>query len=319
MHATDATNAARTLLFNIHTQDWDDDLLKLLDVPRALLPEVRDCADDFGISEQSLLGSAIAIRGVAGDQHAATVGQACFEPGMIKSTYGTGCFAILNTGEQAVESENGLLTTLAYRLNGKPTYALEGSIFVAGAGVQWLRDELRIIEGAAETEALAGALTDNGGVYLVPAFVGLGAPHWDPDARGAVVGLTRDSGAAHFARAALEAVAYQTHDLAVAMAADAGSSIDTLRVDGGMVANDWLMQFLADVLNVSVERPTISETTALGAAYLAGLQAGVLDSIEDLSSRWQLDRRFEPAMNSTDRVALLAGWQAAVGRVTQTG
>ena len=319
VHATDATNAARTLLFNIHTQDWDDDLLKLLDVPRALLPEVRDCADDFGISEQSLLGSAIAIRGVAGDQHAATVGQACFEPGMIKSTYGTGCFAILNTGEQAVESENGLLTTLAYRLNGKPTYALEGSIFVAGAGVQWLRDELRIIEGAAETEALAGALTDNGGVYLVPAFVGLGAPHWDPDARGAVVGLTRDSGAAHFARAALEAVAYQTHDLAVAMAADAGSSIDTLRVDGGMVANDWLMQFLADVLNGSVERPTISETTALGAAYLAGLQAGVLDSIEDLSSRWQLDRRFEPAMNSTDRVALLAGWQAAVGRVTQTG
>jgi glycerol kinase len=318
VHATDATNAARTLLFNIHTQQWDDDLLKLLNVPRELLPEVRDCADDFGVTDSSILGSAIAIRGVAGDQHAATIGQACFEPGMIKSTYGTGCFAILNTGRRAVKSNNGLLTTLAYRLDGEPTYALEGSIFVAGAGVQWLRDELRIIESASDTEALASGLPGNDGVYLVPAFVGLGAPHWDPAARGAVVGLTRNSGVAHFARAVLEAVAYQTHDLGVAMAADAGEPIGTLRVDGGMVANDWLMQFLADVLDIPVERPTVTETTALGAAYLAGLQAGVLDSIADVDARWQLDRRFEPAMDRSSRAELLEGWQTAVGRVVGT-
>jgi len=318
VHATDATNAARTLLFNIHTQDWDEDLLKLLDVPRALLPEVHDCAAEFGTTDASILGSAIAIRGVAGDQHAATIGQACLQPGMVKSTYGTGCFAVLNTGDDAVSSNNGLLTTLAYRLDGKPTYALEGSIFVAGAAVQWLRDELRIIDSAAETEALASGLDDNGGVYLVPAFVGLGAPHWDPNARGAVVGLTRDSGAAHFARAALEAVAYQTHDLAVAMAADAGSPIATLRVDGGMVANNWLTQFLADILGVPVERPTVTETTALGAAYLAALQSGLLDSIEDLGARWQLERRFEPAMDPSRRAELLEGWQRAIGRVVET-
>ena len=317
VHATDATNAARTLLFNIHTQDWDDDLLNLLNVPRALLPEVRDCAADFGTTDASILGSAIPIQGVAGDQHAATIGQACLQPGMVKSTYGTGCFAVLNTGDRAVQSDNGLLTTLAYRLNGKPTYALEGSIFIAGAGVQWLRDELHIIDSAAETEALAANLHDNGGVYLVPAFVGLGAPHWDPNARGAIVGLTRDSGVAHFARAALEAVAYQTHDLAVAMAADVGAPIATLRVDGGMVANNWLMQFLADILDVPVERPTVTETTALGAAYLAGLQAGLIDSIDDLGSRWQLDRRFEPAMDPSRRAELLEGWRRAVSHVVE--
>ena len=317
VHATDATNAARTLLFNIHTQDWDDDLLKLLNVPRSLLPEVRDCAADFGTTTPDILGAAIAIRGVAGDQHAATIGQACLQAGMAKSTYGTGCFAVLNTGDRAVQSDNGLLTTLAYRLNGKPTYALEGSIFIAGAAVQWLRDELHLIDSAAETEALASGLHDNGGVYLVPAFVGLGAPHWDSDARGAIVGLTRDSGAAHFARAALEAVAYQTHDLAVAMAADGGSPLATLRVDGGMVTNNWLMQFLADILNVPVERPTVTETTALGVAYLAALQSGLLDSIEDLDARWQLDRRFEPAMDSARRAHLLEGWRRAVARAVE--
>jgi len=317
-HVTDATNACRTLLFNIRTQDWDDDLLSLLDVPRALLPEVLDCAADFGETDPDLLGRAIPIRGVAGDQHAATIGQACFEAGMVKSTYGTGCFAILNTGDAIVRSENGLLTTLAYRLDGQPTYALEGSIFVAGAAVQWLRDGLGVIASADETEALAASLDATGGsdrVYLVPAFVGLGAPHWAPDARGALVGLTRASGAAHLARAALEAVSYQTNDLTSAMAADAGAEIGTLRVDGGMVANDWLLQFLADVLDTPVERPTNIETTALGAAFLAGLGAGELDSIEQLAGRWQLDRRFEPTMDARRRAELLEGWQRAVAGV----
>jgi len=317
-HVTDATNACRTLLFNIHTQQWDDELLALLGVPRALLPEVLDCADDFGETDPAVLGRAIPIRGVAGDQHAATIGQACVAPGMVKSTYGTGCFAIFNTGDTAVRSENGLLTTLAYRLNGVPTYALEGSIFVAGAAVQWLRDELHVIADARETEALAASLDDRGGndgVYLVPAFVGLGAPHWAPEARGALVGLTRASGVAHLARAALEAVSYQTHDLTAAMAADAGASLGTLRVDGGMVANDWLLQFLADVLDTPVERPTNIETTALGAAYLAGLGAGILGSVAELGERWVLDRRFEPRMGAERRAALLDGWDRAVASV----
>jgi glycerol kinase len=317
-HVTDATNACRTLLFNLETQGWDDDLLSLLEVPRAVLPEVLDCADDFGETDPAVLGRAVPIRGVAGDQHAATIGQACLAPGMVKSTYGTGCFAVMNTGDTIVRSGHGLLTTLAYRLNGRPTYALEGSIFVAGAAVQWLRDELGVIECAEETEALAASLDASGGtegVYLVPAFVGLGAPHWAPDARGALVGLTRASGAAHLARAALEAVSYQTNDLASAMAADAGESIGTLRVDGGMVTNDWLLQFLADVLDTPVERPTNIETTALGAAFLAGLGAGEVDSLDDLSGRWRLDRRFEPAMDATTRKELLEGWQLAVAGV----
>ena len=317
-HVTDATNACRTLLFNLATQDWDDDLLALFEVPRALLPEVLDCAADFGETDAAVLGSEIPIRGVAGDQHAATIGQACFETGMVKSTYGTGCFAVLNTGESLVRSENGLLTTLAYRIGGKPTYALEGSIFVAGAAVQWLRDELGVIQSAGETEELAASLDAGGGndgVYLVPAFVGLGAPHWAPNARGALVGLTRASGAAHLARAALEAVSYQTNDLVSAMARDAGSSIDTLRVDGGMAANDWLLQFLADVLEIAVERPTVTETTALGAAYLAALGAGEIGSIEELSGRWRLDRRFEPRMDAATRAELLAGWERAVAGV----
>jgi glycerol kinase len=315
VHATDATNASRTLLFNIATQEWDDELLRLFEVPRAVLPEVRDSAADFGTAERSVLGRALPIRGVAGDQHAAMIGQACVEPGMVKSTYGTGCFALLNTGDAPVPSKNGLLTTLAYRIDGRPTYALEGSIFVAGASVQWLRDELGVIESAAETEVLAASLADNGGVYLVPAFVGLGAPHWDPEARAALLGLTRASGAAHLARAALEAVCYQTSDLVEAMASDAGGERPAaLRVDGGMVANDWLLQFLADVLEVPVERPVVTETTALGAAQLAALGAGLIGSLAELSASWRLDRRFEPRLDGSERRRLLEGWRDAVGR-----
>ena len=315
VHATDATNAARTLLFDIHAQDWDDDLLGVLDVPRLVLPEVRDCAADFGTTDPGVLGVALPIAGVAGDQQAATVGQACFEPGMIKSTYGTGCFAVMNTGDLAVTSHHGLLTTVAYRLEGRPTYALEGSIFIAGAAVQWLRDALRLIEHAGQTEVLADGLVDNDGVYLVPAFVGLGAPHWDPDARGAVVGLTRDSGIAHFARAALESVCYQTRDLAVAMAADAGAGLGTLRVDGGMVGNNWMLQFLADVLDLPVERPTVTETTALGAACLAGIALGIHPSLEELATRWHCERRFAPRMEPAERERLLSGWEQALERV----
>jgi glycerol kinase len=317
-HVTDATNACRTLLFNLRTQDWDDDLLSLLGVPRAILPDVLDSADDFGMTDRAVLGQSLPIRGVAGDQHAATIGQACLQPGMVKSTYGTGCFAMLNTGDAIVRSENGLLTTLAYRLNGRATYALEGSIFVAGASVQWLRDELGVIASASDTEALAASLDATGGndgVYLVPAFVGLGAPHWAPEARGALVGLSRASGAAHLARAALEAVSYQTRDLTSAMEADAGAAIETLRVDGGMVANDWMLRFLADVLDIPVERPTNIETTALGAAFLAGLGAGEFDSIDELGERWRLDRRFEPRMDASRRDELIEGWHRAVSSV----
>jgi len=317
-HVTDATNAGRTLLFDIRSQQWDDDLLRLLDVPRTLLPDVLDSADDFGTSDPSVLGVAIPIRGVAGDQHAAMIGQACFDPGIVKSTYGTGCFAMLNTGDELVRSVHGLLTTLAYRLDGRPTYALEGSIFVAGAAVQWLRDELGVISSAAETEELAASLDATGGtdgVYLVPAFIGLGAPHWAPNARGALVGLTRGSSAAHLARAALEAVSYQTNDIATAMVADAGGGIDALRVDGGMVANDWLLQSLADILQIAVERSRVTETTALGAAYLAALGAGEVGSLEELGSSWRLDRRFEPRMDPAKRAQLLEGWERAVSGV----
>ncbi len=319
VHATDATNASRTLLFNIHTQDWDDELLDILDVPRSLLPEVRDCAAGYGTTTQASIGAAIPITGVAGDQQAATVGQCCATPGMIKSTYGTGCFAVMNIGPRPVLSQNGLLTTVAYRLNGMPTYALEGSIFVAGAAVQWLRDQLKIIAAAADTESLARSLDDNQGVYMVPAFVGLGAPYWNPQVRGALFGLSRDTGVAHLARAALESVCYQTHDLVVAMAGDAGKAVESIRVDGGMVVNDWMLQLLADVLNVAVERPTVTETTALGAAYLAGLRAGVFDSPDAFSSMWRLDRRFEPSMDAATRQRLLDGWRDAVQGVNRFG
>ena len=311
-HATDATNASRTLLFNIHTQQWDDELLNLFNIPRALLPEVKDSADDFGVC--SLFGAAIPIASMIGDQQAATVGQACFEPGMAKSTYGTGCFVVLNTGDKALNSQHRLLTTVAYRLAGKVTYALEGSIFVAGAAVQWLRDGLHLIGSAAETQALAESVPSANGVYLVPAFTGLGAPYWDPDARGAILGLTRDTGIPHIARACLESVCYQTRDLLEAMAGD-GASIENLRVDGGMVVNNWLMQRLADTLACHCQRPEVTETTALGAAYLAGLQLGLYRSLEEIASLWQQEHSFAPTMSEMDRETRYHGWLRAVGRV----
>ena len=317
VHATDATNASRTLLFDIHTQRWDDTLLRLFDVPRSVLPEVRDSAADFGTASPEVLGQAIPIAGVAGDQQAATVGQAYFRPGMMKSTYGTGCFVVMNTGAEAVRSRNRLLTTVAWRLEGEPSYALEGSIFVAGAAVQWLRDGLRVIENAPQTEALASSLPDSGGVYLVPAFTGLGAPHWDPEARGAIYGLTRDAGPAHLARAALESVCFQTRDLIAAMEADRGATIDRLRVDGGMVGNAWLLQALADIVGVTVERPRNAETTALGAAYLAGLQAGVFRSVDDIGERWSRDAECTPRMPDRERERLVRGWESAVARTLE--
>jgi glycerol kinase len=318
VHATDATNAARTLLFNIHRGAWDEDLLGLLDIPRALLPEVRDCSAEFGMTAPELFGGAIAIRGIAGDQQAATIGQACFRPGMLKSTYGTGCFALLNTGETAVASKAKLLTTIAYQLGGTRTYALEGSIFVAGAAVQWLRDGLGLIAAASESGALAAAADPAQEVYLVPAFVGLGAPYWDPDARGAIFGLTRGTGPKELARAALESVCFQTADLIAAMQADwpqADRSATVLRVDGGMVASDWTMQRLADLLGAPVDRPEIKETTALGAAYLAGLSAGLYPDPERFADAWRLERRFGPAMEPASRERKLAGWRDAVSRL----
>jgi glycerol kinase len=320
VHATDATNASRTLVYNIERNAWDSELLKILDIPAQLLPVVKDCADDFGVTEKSLFGAAIPILGVAGDQHAATIGQACFKPGMLKSTYGTGCFAVLNTGSDIVRSRNRLLTTIAYRLDGKTTYALEGSIFIAGAAVQWLRDGAKMISKAAHSGVLAAKADDTQNVYLVPAFVGLGAPHWDAHARGAIFGLTRNSGPAEFARAALEAVAYQTRDLLDAMKKDwkgsRGSTV--LRVDGGMVASDWTMQRLADILDAPVDRPEILETTALGAAWLAGSRAGVWPKAAEFAKSWALERRFKPKMDARTRDAKLKGWRDAVRR-TLTG
>ncbi len=315
VHATDATNAARTLLFDIRRQDWDEELLRLFTIPRSLLPEVRDNAAAFGAVDAAILGASIPITGMAGDQQAAIIGQACFRPGMIKSTYGTGCFALMNIGETFAASKHRMLTTVAYRFGGKPTYAIEGSIFAAGAAVQWLRDGLRIIPDAGSSAFLAGETADNGGVYMVPAFTGLGAPHWDPDARGALLGLTRDSGVGHIVRAALESVGYQTRDLMEAMAADGGRAPEALRVDGGMVANNWVCQFLADILGLPVERPVVTETTALGAAFLAGVQAGVYDGLDALSAAWRCERRFEPRMDIPTRQRLYDGWREAVHRV----
>lgn len=314
VHATDATNASRTLLFNIHTGAWDDDLLKLLRVPRSMLPEVKDSSARFGDSDPSLFGGPIAISGIAGDQQAATIGQACFEPGMIKSTYGTGCFALLNTGTTPVASKNKLLTTIAYQLNGKRTYALEGSIFVAGSAVQWLRDGLGIIKQASETGPLADRSDSTQSVYLVPAFVGLGAPYWNPRVRGALFGLTRNTGPAELAHAALESVCYQTYDLREAMRADwpGEKAANVLRVDGGMTASDWTMQRLADLLDAPVDRPVIQETTALGAAYLAGLNAGVYPEPAKFADNWRLEHRFRPAMSAATRERKLAGWARAV-------
>ncbi|MDZ5646527.1 glycerol kinase GlpK [Nitrospirillum sp. BR 11828] len=318
VHATDATNAARTLLFNLETLDWDPELLRLFGIPAAVLPRVLDNAGPFGIATADLLGRPVPVLGMAGDQQAAAIGQACLTPGMIKSTYGTGCFALMNIGDTPRPSHHRLLTTLAYRLDGRASYALEGSIFVAGAAVQWLRDGLRLIPDAAATQGHATALADTGGVYLVPAFTGLGAPYWDPDARGAILGLTRDSGVSHIVRAALESVCYQTRDLMDAMAADGGCALTALRVDGGMVANDWLMQFLADQLDLTVERPAVTETTALGAAFLAGLAAGLFPSLDAISGLWREERRFEPAADPAARERLYDGWRRAVGRVRTT-
>ncbi|MER8387460.1 glycerol kinase GlpK [Mesorhizobium sp. M0166] len=316
VHATDATNASRTLVYNIEQNAWDDELLAILGIPARMLPQVKDCADDFGITDKSLFGAEIRILGVAGDQHAAAIGQACFEPGMMKSTYGTGCFALLNTGSDLVRSKNRLLTTIAYRLNGKTTYALEGSIFIAGAAVQWLRDGIKVIGKAEQSGKLAADADPTQNVYLVPAFVGLGAPHWDAEARGAIFGLTRNSGPAEFARAALESVAFQTRDLLDAMRKDwKGASVKTvLRVDGGMVASDWTMQRLADILDAPVDRPTILETTALGAAWLAGSKAGVWPKAREFARSWVLERRFKPDMDASTRAAKLAGWRHAVRR-----
>lgn len=313
-HVTDATNASRTNLYNIHDGEWDSNLLDIFRVPANMLPDVLDSSADFGTTDASLFGRALPIYGVAGDQQAATVGQCCFEPGSIKSTYGTGCFVVLNTGTTAITSKNRLLTTIAYQIEGRPTYALEGSIFVAGAAVQWLRDELGLIKSAEETEALAANLAGNAGVYLVPAFTGLGAPHWDPDARGAIFGLTRATGPAELVRATLESVCYQTADLFSAMAQD-GVAPSSLRVDGGMVGNNWLCQFLSDVLGLTVDRPEVMETTALGAAYLAGLKAGIYGSLDEVTSQWQRNARFEPKMEGSIRKDLLAGWHKAVGKV----
>ncbi len=316
VHATDATNASRTLLMDLRTGQWDPEMLKLFDIPASLLPEIRDCAGDFGMTDPAILGRPVPIRGVAGDQQAALVGQACFSPGMMKSTYGTGCFALLNTGTEPVPSRNRLLTTVAYQLAGKRHYALEGSIFIAGAAVQWLRDGLKIIQSARETGDLAEQADDKQDVILVPAFVGLGAPYWDAEARGAIYGLTRNSGPAEFARAALESVAFQTADLLEAMHADwACHGAETvLRVDGGMTASDWTMQRLADLLGAAVDRPKVLETTALGAAYLAGLVSGIYPEEAEFAKSWALERRFTPAMPKETREKRLALWKDAVRR-----
>ncbi len=314
VHRSDATNASRTMVYNIRHQRWDLDLLRAVGVPYAMLPEVVDNAFEFGSTTPDLFGVPLPILGIAGDQQAATVGQACLKPGMVKSTYGTGCFALLNTGATLVRSKNRLLTTIAYRIDGKATYALEGSIFIAGAAVQWLRDGLKLIAKSSEVESLAAGARPDSGVYMVPAFVGLGAPYWDADARGALLGLTRDTGPAEIARAALDSVCYQTRDLIEAMKAD-GAEVGSIRVDGGMVVNDALMQRLADTVGVAVERPMVTETTALGAAFLAGFKAGLFPSLDSIGESWALDRAFAPGEDLASRNRRYTGWRAAVQRV----
>lgn len=315
VHATDASNASRTMIFNIHSQEWDQLLLNKFNIPRKILPVVEDNAHHFGDIDANLLGSSIPILGIAGDQQAATIGQACFKKGMVKATYGTGCFMLLNTGNEAIVSHHKLLTTIAYRLKKKVTYGLEGSIFSADVAVKWLRDTLKLITKASETEQLAASIPDNGGVYLVPAFTGLGAPYWDPGARGSILGLTPASSRAHIVRAALESIAYQTLDLLHAMTVDGNVDLRKLRVDGGMTANNWLLQFLSNMLNLEVQRPVCIETSALGAAYLAGLQAGIYQSLDEIAELWQEQSSFHPQMNSKERESLYTGWQNAVERV----
>ncbi len=313
-HVTDATNAGRTMLFNLHTQDWDEDLLKLLDIPKACLPRVVDTAGPIGMLDPAILGRAIPVTAMAGDQHASLFGQACLKTGDIKNTYGTGCFMLMNTGDKPVMSEHGLLTTMAWRIGGKPTYALEGSVFMGGATIQWLRDELKIIESAAETEGIAQSVQSTGGVYLVPAFTGLGAPWWDMYSRGTLIGMTRGTGRAHIVRAALEAIAYQSADLMDAMIADCGSRPESLQVDGGASANSFLMQFQADITGIPVIRPRVLETTALGAALLAGLGAGIYTSLEETTKIWKKDLEFTPRMDDATRLLNLKGWHEAVKR-----
>ncbi|MEX2468554.1 MAG: glycerol kinase GlpK [Pseudohongiellaceae bacterium] len=312
-HCTDATNASRTLLFNIHTQEWDQDLLELFDIPPGVLPQVRDCAADYGRIAPGLLGAEVPITGIIGDQQAAAFGQCCFSAGRAKSTYGTGCFVVMNTGTEVVRSRNRLLSTVAYRLDGETRYAVEGSIFMAGATMQWLRDEMHLFEHVSETEVMARKADDNLAVYLVPAFTGLGAPYWDPTARAAIFGMTRDTGANEIVAAGLLSVCYQTRDLVDAIAAD-GTRLNTLRVDGGMVSNDFLMQKLADILACEVHRPVVTETTALGAAYVAGLRAGVFDSLEEIESKWRLDREWSPQESEEWRETRYNGWTDAVQR-----
>ncbi|MCD6051060.1 MAG: glycerol kinase [Verrucomicrobia bacterium] len=314
-HITDVSNASRTMLYDIRKGDWDNDLLKLFGIPRSILPEVRSSSEVYG--ETNLFGSPIPIAGIAGDQQAALFGQVCNKPGMVKNTYGTGCFMLMNTGTKPIASKNNLLTTVAWKIGNKTEYALEGSIFIAGAVVQWLRDGLGIIRSSSEVEALASQAVDNGGVYLVPAFAGLGAPHWDQYARGTIVGLTRGSGRPQIARAALEGIAYQVQDVLHAMEADSGVKLKELRVDGGACANNLLMQFQSDILKVPVTRPKVTETTALGAAYLAGLAVGYWKSVNDIASQWQADRRFTPAMKPAQRKQLLTGWNKALGRAAK--
>lgn len=315
VHATDATNASRTLLFNIVKQDWDEDILTAFNIPKSILPEVKDCSADFGKIDVDILGTAIPITGVAGDQQAATIGQACFKPGMVKCTYGTGCFMLMNTGSRLILSKHQLLGTIAYRLEGKVVYGLEGSIFSAGSTIKWLRDTLKLIKTADESEILSKQVPDTDGVYLVPGFTGLGAPYWDPDARGAILGLTRNSTTAHIVRAALESTAYQSRDLLQAMRHDSETPLEVLRVDGGMAANHWLLQFLADILMLEVQKPLCIESSALGAAYLAGLYVGVFDSLDDISKRFQINARFIAAMSASQSEHLYMGWQKAVERV----
>jgi len=315
VHATDATNASRTLLFNIQTQQWDDEILHAFNIPATLLPTVLDSSADFGVIDKEYFNHSIPIGSMIGDQQAATVGQACFERGMVKSTYGTGGFLFLNTGEKTVSSTHKLLSTVAYRIKGKVTYGLEGSIFSAGATIKWLRDKLQLIKTASETSELAQSIHDTGGVYLIPGFTGLGAPYWDSNARGALLGLTSNSGVEQIVRAALESVAYQTRDLLTAMASDMQEQVTTLRVDGGMTANTWLLQFLADILNLEIQKPACIETTALGAAYLAGLQIGTYHSLSDISNLWQANQSFFPQMLSDQRQRLCHGWEQAIAKV----
>ena len=314
-HVTDATNASRTLLYNIVDDQWDDELCEIFDIPQSMLPDVKDNVDDFGTTTHALFkGHDLKIAGVAGDQQAAFIGQACFEKGMVKSTYGTGCFALMNIGDEFIPSKNKMLTTIGYRMDGKITYAFEGSIFIAGAAVQWLRDGINIIDHSGETEELAKLLDHNDGVYLVPAFTGIGAPYWDPDARGTITGITRNTSRAHIVRAALEAQAYQTKDLLGAMSADSGEDIKEIRIDGGMVANNWVCQFLADMSGVIVKRPKVIETTALGAAYLAGLGSGVFTSMDDITKNWAADATFTRGMSAIEAEELYKGWSRAVAK-----